>query len=69
MRSPGLRFRWIVCVLSVGDVRTRGGDGTAEVLKMGRGGLCQWFQWGAVDDKVWKVMRKMLGKALLSLGG
>ena len=28
------------------DEGTRGGDGTAEVLKMGSGGLCQWFQWG-----------------------
>ena len=24
------------------DEGTRGGDGTAKVLKMGRGGLCQW---------------------------
>ena len=50
------------------DEGTRGGDGTAEVLKMGRGGLCQWFQWGTVDDKVGKVMRKMLGKAHLRGG-
>ena len=36
---------------------------------MGSGGLCQWFQWGgAVDDKVGKVMRKMLGKAHLRGG-
>ena len=36
---------------------TRGGDGSAEAARCGiggkgRGGLCQWFRWGRVDDKV-----------------
>ena len=39
------------------DERARDGDGTAEAARCGiggkgRGGLCQWFRWGTVDDKV-----------------
>ena len=39
-----------------------GGVGTAEAARCGNGGkgtggLCQWFQWGAADDKVGKTMR------------
>ena len=38
------------------DEGTRGGVGTAETVRgsggKGRGGLCQWFRWGTVDDKV-----------------
>ena len=49
MRSPGLSFRRIVLVLSVGMCEveeTRGGGGTAEAARCGiggkeRGGLCQ----------------------------
>ena len=37
----------------------------------GTGGLCMWFRWGggAVDDKVGKTTREMLGRAHLNLGG
>ena len=39
------------------DEGTRGGFGTAKAARCGSGGkgvggLCQWFQWGTVDDKV-----------------
>ena len=39
------------------DEGTRGGDGTTETARCviggkGRVGLCQWFRWGTVDDKV-----------------
>ena len=52
MTSPGLRFRWIVLVLSVGDEGTSGGVRTAEAARCSNGGkgvdgLCQWFRWGA----------------------
>ena len=48
MRNHGLRFRWIVLIVGVG---TRRGDGMTEAARCGiggkgRGGLCQWFQWG-----------------------
>ena len=50
VRSPGLKFRRIVFVVSVGDVEdegTMGGVGTADASRCGngrkgRGGLCQW---------------------------
>ena len=56
------------------DEGIRGRVGTAETDRCGiggkgRGGLCQWFRWGTVNDKVGNVMREMLGKARLSLGG
>ena len=39
------------------DEGNRGGTGTAEAARCGNSGkgtdgLCQWFRWGAVDDKV-----------------
>ena len=39
------------------DEGIRGGVGTAEAARCGNGGkgtggLCQWFRWGTVDDKV-----------------
>ena len=39
------------------DEGTRGRDGTADAACCGIGGkgrcgLCQWFRWGTVDDKV-----------------
>ena len=72
MRSPGLRFRWIVLVFSVGDV-TKELEVELEQLRLlvvamvrcasGCGG-------GTVDDKVGEDdEREMLGRAHLSLGG
>ena len=39
------------------DEGTRSGDASAEAARCGiggkgRGGLCQWFRWGTVDDKM-----------------
>ena len=45
------------------DEGTRGGDGTAEAARCGiggkgRGGLCQWFRWGGVNDKVGEALEE-----------
>ena len=42
------------------DEGTRGGVGTAAAARCGSGGkgaggLCQWFRWGAVDNRVGEV--------------
>ena len=54
VRSPGLRFRQIVLVLSVGYVRRCSINEAAHCGTVGKGigGLCQLFQWETVDDKV-----------------
>ena len=54
------------------DEGTRGGDGTAEAARCGidgkgRCGLCQWLQRGEWMITWGEVMRKMLGKAHVSL--
>ena len=67
VRSPGLRFRRIVLVLSVGDVELR----QLIVAMVGREQMdcVSGSDGGTVDDKVGKMMRETLGKAHFSLGG
>ena len=50
------------------DEGTRGGVGKAEAARcgnggIGAGGLCQWFRWGTVDDKVGEDDERSAGES------
>ena len=56
------------------DEGTRGGVGTAEAARCGNGGkgaggLCQWFRWGTVDDKVGEDDERDARESSPHLGG